>query len=47
MEESSEEATTITTMEGVAESARAMACPQEGTGPPLLGTELLQEAEEE
>ena len=48
MEESSVEATTITTTtEGAAESARAMAYPREGTGPPLLGMELLQEEEEE
>ena len=47
MEESSVEATTITTTEGVAESALVMACPREVTGPPLLGMELLQEAEEE
>ena len=47
LEESSAEATTITTTAGAAESAQAMACPREGRGPPLLGMELLQEEEEE
>ena len=47
LEESSEEATTIITTEGVAELAQAMVCPREGTGPRLLAMELLQEEEEE
>ena len=46
MEESSEEATTITTTEGEVELAQAMVCPLEGTGPRLLAMELLQEEEE-
>ena len=47
LEESSEEATTIITTEGVAELAQAMVCPREGTGPRLLAMELLQVEEEE
>ena len=47
LEESSEEATTITTTEGEVELAQATVCPREGTGPRLLAMELLQEEEEE
>ena len=47
LEESSVEATTITTTEGEAELAQAMVCPREGTGPRLLAMELLQVEEEE
>ena len=47
LEESSVEATTITTTEGEVELAQAMVCPREGTGPRLLAMELLQEEEEE
>ena len=47
LEESSEEATTITTTEGEVELAQAMVCPREGTGPRLLAMELLQVEEEE
>ena len=44
LEESSAEA--ITTTEGAAESAQAMACPLAVTGPPPLGMEHLQEEAE-